>query len=458
MHSPYEFMNQEFLIHNNIFSRSNRNDYMMLSSGTNEFPMPKLWKRLLKEEIDADSTYRLYVSPFGFDTANKSLLFYENFISSDGSFLNKNVIDNRVCMTIGGSQGISLVMGYLATKKEKKRVVLVGTTYSLYESLARHYGFEVVQLSSEEYYLPIYYDLINYIKDSSSSDIFVFTHPNNPSGEQYSQSEYNSIILELAKKNVFSIFDEECNMVITKRELALIESSVTKANYWENCIFVNSFSKTESVPGFRLGYLYGRKDIIEPIFSKQSLLLMSVQSAFVMPIFFTSLIRCLYLSNTIVDSKYEIKNIIHGFRLMFYKTYSIPSETIVNIFESYINNIDDLYKDYTEEMFAQEQSIVTNYNYALEKLSTFIISHSKLENGFNFVVKLKYTEKIRELDFVQSLLEQTGIALMTESAFELKKAVDRCFYIRISLAYPCDEFRVAIDKLYDYIDRMSKSK
>jgi len=451
MHSPNDFMYKEFLEHKKIFNMSNKWDYMMLSSGTNQFPMPKLWKELIVEEINNDYTYQLYVSPYGFETANRSINLYENFLSTKGDFSNEIVNENSVCMAIGSSQAASLVMDYLAAKNPNYKIIIVGKNYALYEMLSKKCKLEIAQVTSHDKFIPDINEILMYIENCSDNHAFIFSHPNNPSGEQYSQEEYDKILSSLKKKHCFAIFDEVCNMIISNNDLVIIESSITKLNYWNNCVIINSFSKTESIPGFRLGYVYASKEIINYIFQQQSCSLMSIPSVLVLPVFFTSLFRCMFLSEKYSWNRYDKKRLIQIFRSIFYITTSIPDDCIKSIIEDKFNNIDLIYNTYIQELLDNENTINENYKYLLEKLDKYIIGVSSLKSGFNFMIKLKFIEKFTELEFVSDLLKKTGLAVLTESAFSLESNMDSMFWFRISLACPSKIFKKAINKLLDYI-------
>ena len=89
--SPDEFMFLEFEIHSSIFHKINQNDYFMISSGTNQFPLPKLWKKTLYQEINSDYLYRWYTSAAGFQTSTRSLKIYEDYLAGNGSFFSKKM-------------------------------------------------------------------------------------------------------------------------------------------------------------------------------------------------------------------------------------------------------------------------------------------------------------------------------------------------------------------------------
>lgn len=451
MNSPNDFMYLEFLEHKKIFNMSNKWEYMMLSSGTNQFPMPRLWKELIIEEINMDFTYQLYVSPYGFETVNKSLVLYENFISTQGQFLNKAVRNNKVCMTIGSSQAASLTMDYIKYKNPKAEIILVGENYALYEMVSKKHDFKVKELRSNMTFLPHIDMLLAYIKASSENSVFVFLHPNNPSGEQYLQQDFDKIVKALKASKCFGIFDEVCNLIITNRNLVLIETAITKNDYWEKSIIINSFSKTESVAGLRIGYIYTHTHIIDFVINRQSDTLMSLPATPVLPLFFCLMFRCIYLNRKFFWQYNDEKKIIKYFKTMFMVTVAIPTNQIKVFIEKKIQNIEELYSSYVRELLNNESIIELNVLYLKNKLNKYLMNISKMENGFNLMIQLKYIETYSEINFVFDLLKKTGLAVLTESSFCLEKKEEESFWIRISLACESGLFCSAVDKLYEYL-------
>jgi len=444
MHNPQDFMYEEFLEHKKIFNMRNKWDYMMLSSGTNQFPLPRLWKETIAVEIDTDFTYQLYVSPFGFDTVNKSLKMYENFISTGGKLTDSSVRNNNVCMTIGASQAAFLAIEYLFTNKPSSEIYIIGYNYPLYASLSQKRGFSITQIIGKENFIPNLSELLEYINNCPSNSVFIFSHPNNPSGEQYTQEEYNKIVLFFKRKNIFAIFDLACNLVISNNDQVFIEASINTNNYWSNSVIINSFSKTDSAAGFRIGYIYGESKIIDYFFHQQATMLMALPSFPVLAIFFTSLFRCIYL-----NSKYSWNNsnLISTFKNIFYITTSIPNKSICDYIERVFSNVDFFYEKYVEELLCNENTIMQNLQYVRYKLKEDILNISRFKSGFNLMIKHKNLKNLSEIDFVSRILKDTGLAIITESAFSLEKTKKSDFWFRISLAYPESVFIKSIDKL-----------
>lgn len=224
----------------------------------------------------------------------------------------------------------------------------------------------------------------------------------------------------------------------------------------EQCIIINSFSKTESVPGFRIGYIAGDYDLMRFVRPKQ-LAIMNPPNIPTIAVWLTMLFRCLYMSEQYEQTEKERQRIIRCFKRVFLFTTPLCSQKIRN----YISNLIDErlqveYAKYKAELFAQERLFASNKKYIEEQLHPFIEESTQMDAGFNYLIKLSTCRRINELEFCQQLLEKTGIAVFTESGFSIKKAEIDNYWIRISLAVQEERFHKAIDRLRLYLFEMEE--
>ena len=113
--STDDFMFRSFSLHSNIFHQKNLDDYFMISSGTNQFSMPDIWKCSICKEVESDFLYKWYTSSEGFQCITSAVKVYEDYISSDMNY--RFIKSNRkVCMTSGGSGAAAYVFDFLANK------------------------------------------------------------------------------------------------------------------------------------------------------------------------------------------------------------------------------------------------------------------------------------------------------------------------------------------------------
>ncbi|MDF2656848.1 MAG: aminotransferase [Bacillota bacterium] len=450
--NPNQFLSKQFGIHAEVFHLPVRDDYMMLSSGVNHLSAPTIWKETMQKEIEEDFLYQRYTSMDGFQTANYAVKLYERFLFSRGNISLKANLE--VCMTIGASQAASLAVAYLHSIG-KKRMLLVGLTYPLYMTLGTEYGYQLREsrsaLSNRD--MPTVRELKEDI-ERFRPDVLVFTYPCNPSGEKYTDEELDQIMQVLYKKGIYCIFDCVCNMILSEKEVTVPEPIIMKNKMMEKSIIVNSFSKTESVPGFRIGYIVGHFDVIQFVRSKQ-VSIMNPPNMPTIAVWLSLLFRCLYLSEQYGQEERVRERIILCFKRMFFVTTVLCPQAIWDYVSELVDErLFDEYEKYKEEMFAKEKVFASNKEYLSKKLSPFLVSSTQMDGGFNYLVKLKPCCNLGELDFCKDLLQKTGIAIFTESGFALKKAKEDDYWVRISLAAPSDIFQKTIDSLYLYLSEL----
>ncbi|MFV0517673.1 MAG: pyridoxal phosphate-dependent aminotransferase [Aminipila sp.] len=447
---PNKFLSKQFGIHSEVFYLPLREDYMMLSSGVNHLSPPTIWKEIMHKEIEEDFLYQRYTAMDGFQTANYAVKLYERFLFSRGNISLKANLE--VCMTIGTSQAASLAVEYLHSIG-KKRMLLVGMTYPLYMALGNEYGYQMEESRSSFFNrdMPTVKELKDDI-ERFNPDVVVFTYPCNPSGEKYKDEELKQILEVLYKMGIYCIFDCVCNMIISEKEVTVPEPIIMESNMMEKSIIVNSFSKTESVPGFRIGYIAGHFDVIHFVRSKQVMSIMYPPNVPIIAVWLSLLFRCLYLSEQYGQEERIRKRIVLCFKRMFFVTTVLSPKAIWDYVKELVDErLFDEYEKYKEQMFANERIVNSNKEYLIKRLSPFLVGSTNMDGGFNYLVKLKPCYNLSEMDFCKDLLQKTGIAIFTESGFTLNKAKEDDYWVRISLAAPSDIFQKTIDRLYLYL-------
>ena len=450
--NPNLFLSSQFRIHEEVFYLPVRNEYMMLSSGVNHLPIPTIWKETMQKEIEENFLYQQYTSLDGFQTVKYAAILYERFLYSRGDIFLKADLD--VSMTIGASQAADLALAYLHSIS-KEKLLLVGMTYPLYMTLGTQYGYQLQESRSalSDRDMPTVSELKEDI-EQFKPDVLVFSYPCNPSGEKYTDGELDEIMQILHHKGIYCIFDCVCNIIMSEKEVTAPEPSILKNRMLEKSIIVTSFSKTESVPGFRIGYIAGCYDLMQFVRLKQ-VSIMNPPNTPTIAVWLTLLFRCLYLSEQYGRTEKECKRLICCFKRIFFSTTVLCSQVIRDyVLELMDQHLLNEYEKYKEEMLAQGKIFASNKEYVERKLFPFLYESTQMDGGFNYLVKLKPCCHISELEFCKDLLQKTGIAVFTESGFALKKANENDYWLRISLAAPIELFRKTIDRLYLYLSEL----
>jgi aspartate/methionine/tyrosine aminotransferase len=88
---------------------------------------------------------------------------------------------------------------------------------------------------------------------SDFTKLIIFNNPNNPSGAIIPKGELDRILYFLKDKNIFLMFDEVYDAIVYKPFYSIFESP-SYPQLKEKVIYINSFSKTFCMTGWRLGY------------------------------------------------------------------------------------------------------------------------------------------------------------------------------------------------------------
>ena len=118
-------------------------------------------------------------------------------------------------------------------------------------------------------------DLQSYITDKTKAIILNF--PSNPTGEVMSRQELQPIA-DLANDNDLIILTDEVyeKCIFTDEPHVRVP---TLNGAYERTVLLNSFSKTFCVPGWRIGYAAGPKELISPLIKMHSFVVANAPSA-----------------------------------------------------------------------------------------------------------------------------------------------------------------------------------
>ena len=449
-HSPDDFMFRSFDLHSRVFKNGKLDDYFMISSGTNQFPMPQIWKDSMAKELETDFLYRWYTDSRDFQCITSAIKIYEDYISghSPQSF---TISRRKVCMTTGGCGAAYTVFDYLSSRFPQCKVILVGMNYSLYERIAKKYRLAVYEMKSADSSSSLpKCDDFKTLQPFAQKEIFVFSVPNNPTGESYSAKDFAEIVTELKARKSFIILDLVCNLPVSEYPSPFFESIITSQNYWGACVVINSFSKTDSVAGLRIGYIYGEESLITACATLNANTIMNPPTFPAFAIVLTCLFRCIYLSE-----HFGAVSLKEKFKKLFRRLFFITSAGIPLQMRKYAQNIfsdaEACYKNYVDEQLKNERDMATNYKSTLEILNPQILKVSKIVGGFNFCVWFKKKFHMDELSLIWKLIDSTGVAVLTESSFSLAPAAENSFFVRFSTACDSVQYRAALYRLKNFL-------
>ena len=173
-------------------------------------------------------------------------------------FTGADVKDNEVMVTPGGKQSIYFsIMSFVKTGDE---VIISDPSYPTYESIVKYVGGKPVHipLREEKEFRMTPEDVEKAV--TGKTRMIVLNSPQNPTGGVNTRRDIDGI-LEIAKrKEIVVLSDEIYDHYVYDGEHA---SVLADSDWRDNVIYVNGFSKTYSMPGWRLGYAVARREVID---------------------------------------------------------------------------------------------------------------------------------------------------------------------------------------------------
>ncbi len=191
-------------------------------------------------------------------TSNKGL--YKLRLGISRSLRNRYDIeycpDEEILITVGVSEAVDLALRSIINPKDK---VLVPTpSYVSYGPMTELTGGEAVYIDTRSTHFKLTPKLLNKYVHLRPKAI-IFNYPVNPTGVSYTRAELKEINKVLLKHKIFCITDEVYADLTYDFEHTPF---VTLPGAKDNTLYLNGFSKSYAMTGWRVGYACGPKEII----------------------------------------------------------------------------------------------------------------------------------------------------------------------------------------------------
>ena len=165
---------------------------------------------------------------------------------------------NEIIVTVGGSEGIDIAMRAMLDPGDE--VLIPQPSYVSYEPCCILAGGKpvIIELKAENEFRLTKQELLDAITDKTK--LLVLPFPNNPTGAIMEKEDLEAIAEVIIEKDIFVLSDEIYSELSYKGDHVSI---TTIPGMKERTILINGFSKAYAMPGWRLGYACGPKEIIE---------------------------------------------------------------------------------------------------------------------------------------------------------------------------------------------------
>ncbi|MDR1269449.1 MAG: pyridoxal phosphate-dependent aminotransferase [Planctomycetaceae bacterium] len=166
---------------------------------------------------------------------------------------------NRSVFIVSGTSG-ALVLALLVTVDAGDEVIFFDPYFVMYDALVRMTGGVPVAVDT---YPHFQYD-IQRLADAITpkTKAIILNSPANPNGKVATREEVKAIA-ELADKHNILLISDEIYRTFCYQEFA------SPAEYNPNTLVMDGFSKSHGMPGWRVGFVHGPKELIEQMLKFQ---------------------------------------------------------------------------------------------------------------------------------------------------------------------------------------------
>ncbi len=231
-----------------------KKDVISLGPGEPDFDSPKHIIRAAKKYLDRGYTH--YSPPTGrsdlkeaiikkLKRDNKIIAKPENIVITTGS--TEAILLTLMCTLDPGEGAIITDPGFLAYKPTVEILNGVPISVPLYESE----GFQLNVDRMKELIIP------------EKTNVLIINTPCNPTGTVLSKKTLEEIADFVVEYNIIVISDEAYEKFVYGDAKHISIGSLNGMN--KHAVTLHSFSKTYAMPGFRLGYAVGPKNLIQAI-------------------------------------------------------------------------------------------------------------------------------------------------------------------------------------------------
>ena len=172
--------------------------------------------------------------------------------------------ENEVLPLIGSKEGIMHIS--LAFLNPGDEVLIPNPGYPTYLSVTKLVEANPLfyDLSKENNWFPNLYDLEK--KDLSKVKIMWVNYPHMPTGSSATLKQFHELVIFARKNNILLVNDNPYSFILNNDFISLLSVKGSK----ENCMELNSLSKSFNLSGWRIGMLLGAKKNISRVLKVKS--------------------------------------------------------------------------------------------------------------------------------------------------------------------------------------------
>lgn len=293
--------------------------------------------------------------------------------------------EEEVIVTVGASEAIDISLRTILTEGDE--VILPGPVYPGYEPIIRMCGGKPIHADTRDTQFKLTASKISqYINEKTKC--IILPYPSNPTGVSLSEGELKEIAQLLKGKNIFVIADEIYS------ELVYNQHHHSLAEYLpEQTIVINGLSKSHSMTGWRIGFLFAPKFLTK-----------------------------------------------HILKVHQYNVSCISSISQKAAYEALTHGADDAVEMRKEYLIRRE--------YVSDRLTEMGLTFVKPDGAFYFFIKIPDSITADSFNFALDLARKGKVAVVPGSAFsEYGEG-----YFRLSYACSMEKLQQGLDRMQSYLE------
>ncbi|WML56961.1 aminotransferase A [Neobacillus sp. PS2-9] len=357
---------------------SHMDDLISFTIGQPDFPTPEHVKNAGIAAIEKDFTS--YTHNAGTIELRKAAC---EFVEKKYDL--KYKADSEIIVTVGASEAIDIAFRTILA--EGTEVILPGPIYPGYEPIIRMMGAVPIHVDLRENQFRFTLETIKPFITEKTRCI-VLPYPSNPTGVSLSEAEVKEIAVFLKDKDIFVLADEIYS------ELTYDQKHTSIARFLkEKTIVINGLSKSHSMTGWRIGFLFASENI----------------------------------------TKHILK--VHQYNVSC--ANSIAQKAALEALTVGINDASAMKEEY-----------VLRRDYVFHRLTTMGLDTVMPDGAFYFFVKIPETIPLNSFDFAIKLVNETKVAVVPGSAFsDFGEG-----YFRLSFACSMETLENGLDRMEQFMN------
>jgi len=411
--------------------------FIGLSAGVNWRTPETSVVRLLKRELDLAMTSRNYGNAGGTPAVTRTLESLENHTHHCRGL--------AVTLVHGTTEGSSLALDCWASSSVLQaggKALMIGHAFPLYHRLSTDRKLDFHECLGDEAnshsFLPSELAITESLEQLKPKVIFLLL-PNNPLGEIINPASLARIVDYVRAHDARLLVDRVCLMPWDAPKLVrdLLGPLVLEGR----AAMSDSFSKSDSLAGLRMGYLVTSADMKAQIVE-------AIKSRFLNPPVFGSATLALTRAASLGEQRARrYLNVVQAAHNRLYGEYP-PAES----FHDYLDEAAAGLRDICLETAARKKEVHDNFQRLQDVFGNRVARSLRFDGGFNVALALDAMDAQREESDHIELAETHGVGVLTSSCF-CQTPVGRKYFVRIGLTLPGQQFAEGLQRLNRFYHR-----